>query len=483
MQKSRLDVVTKSGDIVKPTEFLHAACDDRADRLQSLIRLVKPETAREMILQENDTQGGTVLHYAVKKSVNHIKAVLQPFDHQSKAEKLQLLRTTDNRGQTAFHEAANEKSHDMLKFLLESVDTYKQRCEILLMDNVLSETALHNAVRQSLQHVKLILSFYVEGSYEKYRLLSAGEETVFHSYNISRSTPEIYRFLLESVGNLEHLHDLLGCYNCCRDGPGETVICDAVKQSEPDYINCILNLINVCSPEGFELLLRKVGYYEQPILPQVRTVEVMSTIRDRLTADQWLVLLTETDNRGESSFHYIMRGQYANFVKYILENLQPDDRLRLLKIEYSKGCRPMDGLSDFISPNNYEEKMKKVEIVQHLLAEEDGLGLIQSLFEKTVSRLPNTVPPENGYRLIFLQKLLDNMPPALQLRFIGEREGLETQLRGMMTCFNSKLHEHIKLLQDYRTDAKVALAIAENNKQGNQCQYFHDNVLHSTNPL
>ena len=71
------------------------------------------------------------------------------------------------------------------------------------------------------------------------------------------------------------------------------------------------------------------------------------------------------------------------------------------------------------------------------------------------------------------------MPPALQLRFVGESEGLEAQLRGM-TRFNSKLYEHIEMLQDYRTDAKVALAIAENNKQGNQCQYFHDNVLHST---
>lgn len=143
-------------DDYQQTAFHRAAKYESLQSLLSLLDSVRDADKLCEILQLQDSEGRTALHYAVSNSPQHVMGILDSVRQCNRDKTTQFLKIASSYGQTVFHVAATKDTPNLLAYLLKASDKPDDQHKILNVQDIRGRTALHYAAMSSCHLVDAI---------------------------------------------------------------------------------------------------------------------------------------------------------------------------------------------------------------------------------------------------------------------------------------------------------------------------------------
>ena len=404
------------------------------------------------ILNLQDDDGKTVLHYAAERELDYVVILLKLFNPGCR-QKLKLLKERNKWNETAFHIAASQRSPETLKYLFKSIDSVDEVTNYEELPKILNsqtyydkKTVLHCAAERAVHNVQVILESFKPGCPEILELLKARDrlgKTVFHRAACYHSN-DMVKCLLEAISNndkasnCKQAHEILNL----QDDDGKTALHYAAYCS-PESISLILMFYDT-NDSAVPRIWSVMDNLGQTFVSYVTDVETLRIFKDKLTTDMWVELVTNIDHGRSTWIHKMMMQCNIDCLDFILRSLSADVTLQLLKAEDETHSKPLDKLGHEYSDMSTHEFLRKKEISLSIIIlvmelvnsfeEENWFFLVESLFAKNVDELHNThkIPnPANRfiYHLHLLTTVTERVTYEKQLKLLGETNDLDSQLR------------------------------------------------------
>lgn len=258
------------------------------------------------------------------------------------------------------------------------------------------------------------------------------------SYELSEYTL-ILRFLLYSIES--EIHEVLAIQN----SRGETAINFAMEQRMTTALSLIPSVIELSSSKGFALIksysrggLPLLFYQDIDFSSEYRNIAA-EVIRWSLTSQQWLELLEQANDEGETSFHWLVTQGSLKIQFFVIRSLTESNLIQFLTTESTKDKDFMKTVRDLLLSDAMNDVAfgfdctsciyRSIRLVCKLIAHEVGSHLVESLFLGCFEPTAGTFGYYTDRRIIALATaILDNVTPGYQLKLVGEKSGLESQL-------------------------------------------------------
>ena len=345
--------ILKEQDSSKLSPLMKAACSNKsADVVRSIFRGLSPKQKLELIFQY-DKHNNTALHYLINDTVKNdyeepIGAVSIIMKSLQAAQAFKLLKIKGRCSKTPLQLACEAGFENVIQHFREIVEP-AHWAYLLTQPDSNNRTAAHYAAKNGCAESMycLLESLESDKALSVLNVQDKDNATPLHLAALNNCAATCKQMFLCLTQH--HSLELLKMFNndgqtamhlaiMSDDGAdGKEIRCDKHENGEEIKNDTVKNILDVVESEENRLTLLKMKDYKNqfPFLMAVldNRCSVVQTMHDSITSEQWLLLLTLSDENNMSVLHKLVEQHSeggSKLMETILNTLDNDEMYQLL---------------------------------------------------------------------------------------------------------------------------------------------------------
>lgn len=276
--------------------------------------------------------------FSLFRNLQNYEKIQQHLSGLTLQQRYKLLKTRDNRGNTALHKAALHNHYETIRCLLDSLTYPATRMDILFAPNDHGSLAIHWAcLKDNTRTITCILNFVSPRKrYDLVRFQNLGGQNVAYTAIANNSTSTL-RCLLDAL-DPGSIYKILKA----KDVKGYTAIHMAALNGFVSCIRCSLESLNKEDRYALlEIADDKSNATALHYASEKNHYEIIAAVVALVSTDQWQCLALLQDKSGFTLFHLLMKREQPELISKLLEPFNSNQTLVTMKIQNTFGNTPL----------------------------------------------------------------------------------------------------------------------------------------------
>ena len=274
---------------------------------------------------------------------------------------------------------------------------------------------------------------------------------------------------------------------------GMSILHVAAQRNNARFLQFFITQQDISSEQGFSLLQSRDNdgrLFYHPYGCSLVDVQILSSLKLKLTDSQWAHLMMLTANDGKTCFHHAAQLLQADAVELIVGSICSDKLWELLNKKDVKGLNPLETALTSnqalgFSASNKEHVISRripriIRSVRAKISECNQMSfannLLKSVYETNKLFRQHTC---ERLRLELIDVIIERFSLLEKLTLIGDKEGLQKHLHRSSSRNIRFPRNDIDALQHRCADIRLSLALHTQNSEGKSHIYIISDSEHT----